>query len=136
MVFCGEELWRWLFWFSGTATTEIYTCGHTLSLRDARPISSIRILTSRTPAAPTALPFVPRDLYPHGPGGDPLRADGKIEASQRGLNAGLLYFQIARPAFGNIFYPLNLTALGDYFRPTDKIGQASCRESVCQYVYM
>src|SRR3546814_5178359 len=82
-------------------------------------LTSIRILTSLTPAAPTALPFVPRDLYPLGPGGDPLRADGKIEASQRGLNAGLLYFQIARPAFGNIFYLQNLTALGDYFRATD-----------------
>ena len=82
-------------------------------------LTSIRILTSFTPAAPTALPFVPRDLYPLGPGDDPLRAKGKIEASQRGLNAGLLYFQIERPAFGNIFYLQNLTALGDYCRATD-----------------
>lgn len=85
----------------------------------AAALTSIRILTSFTPAAPTALPFVPRDLYPLGPGDDPLRAEGKIEASQRGLNAGLLYFQIERPAFGNIFYFQNLTALGDYFRATD-----------------
>ena len=82
-------------------------------------LTSIRILTSFTPSAATALAFVPRDLYPLGPGDDPLRAEGKIEASQRRLNAGLLYFQIERPAFGNIFYLQNLTALGDYFRATD-----------------
>jgi hypothetical protein len=82
-------------------------------------LTSIRILTSFTPSAATALSFVPRDLYPLGPGDDPLRAEGKIEASQRRLNAGLLYFQIERPAFGNIFYLQNLTALGDYFRATD-----------------
>src|SRR3546814_4162460 len=28
-----------LFFFNGTAATEIYTCGHTLSLHDALPIS-------------------------------------------------------------------------------------------------
>src|SRR3546814_15255163 len=83
-------------------------------------LTSIRILTSLTPAAPTALPFVPRDLYPLGPGGDPLRADGKIEASPRGLNAGLPYFQIARQAFGNTFYLQNLTPPGDYFPPTSQ----------------
>src|SRR3546814_17133281 len=77
-------------------------------------LTSIRILTSLTPAAPTALPFVPRDLYPLGPGGAPLRADGKIEAAQRGLNPGLLYFPIARPPSGTPLYPQPLTAPGPH----------------------
>lgn len=82
-------------------------------------LASIRVRTSFTPKVATSLPFVPRDLYPLGPGNDPLRAEGKIEASQRGFNSGLLYFQIEQPAFGNIFYLQNLTALGDYFEATD-----------------
>jgi hypothetical protein len=93
---------------------------HIVVLRSrAAALTSIRLSTSFTPAVPTALPFVPRDLYPLGPGDNPLGATGKIEASQRGLNSGLLYFQIERPAFGNIFYFQNLTALGDYFCATD-----------------
>ena len=37
-------------------------------------LTSIRILTSFTPSAATALSFVPRDLYPLGPGDDPTGA--------------------------------------------------------------
>lgn len=77
-------------------------------------LASLRLLTSLTPSAPTALPYVPRDLCPLGAGDDPLGATGCVAASQRGLNAGLLYFRIEEPAFGNIFYLQNLTALGDY----------------------
>src|SRR3546814_6463008 len=40
------------FFFTGTATTEIYTYGHTLSLRDALPISAGRAGQRRQLAQP------------------------------------------------------------------------------------
>jgi hypothetical protein len=69
-----------------------------------------------TPAAPLLVPFMPRDLYPLDANDDPLGAIGSVEASQRGLNAGVLYFHIDKPAFGNVLYFQNLTALNDYYR--------------------
>lgn len=81
-------------------------------------LEQIRIVTRFTPAVPTVLPFVPRDLYPLGRGDDPLRAKGTVEASQRGINTGLLYFRIDEPAFGNVLYVQNLTASNAYFRAT------------------
>ncbi|WP_231478361.1 hypothetical protein [Sphingomonas sp. UNC305MFCol5.2] len=71
-----------------------------------------------TPAAPLLVPFMPRDLYPLDANDDPLGAVGSIEAAQRGLNSGLLYFRIDQPAFGNILYFQNLTAMNDYYRAT------------------
>ena len=64
------------------------------------------------------LPFAPRDLYPLGRNDDPLRAHGVVEAEQRGINTGLLYFRIDEPAFGNVLYVQNLSASNDYFRAT------------------
>lgn len=87
-----------------------------IAARDA--LEQLRIVTRFTPAAPTVLPFVPRDLYPLGRSDDPLRAHGTVEASQRGINTGLLYFRIDEPAFGNILYVQNLTASNAYFQAT------------------
>lgn len=78
----------------------------------------LRISSEFTPAAPTLFPQVPRDLLPLGRDDDPLGAHGHVEAVQRGLNSGLLYFQLDDPAFGNILYFQNLTALADYFEAT------------------
>lgn len=61
---------------------------------------------------------MPRDLYPLGDGDDPMTADGQVEAAQRGLNTGLSYFHLDRPAFGSVLYFQNLTALNDYFAAT------------------
>jgi hypothetical protein len=44
------------------------------------------------------VPFMPRDLYPLDANDDPLGAIGHVEAAQRGLNSGLLYFRIDEPA--------------------------------------
>ena len=77
-------------------------------------LERLRMTVRFTPAAPLVLPFVPRDLYPLGANDDPLRATGNVEASQRGTNAGLLYFHIDEPAFGSVLYFQNLTALNDY----------------------
>ena len=78
----------------------------------------LRVTTSLTPAQPVVLPALPRDLYVLGEGDDPLTAEGHVEAAQRGLNAGLCYFQHAPPEMGAGLYFQNLTALNDYFRLT------------------
>src|SRR3546814_17813152 len=54
-----------LFFFNDTATTEIYTYGHTLSLHDALPISACR-----APAAPRPRRDCPA---PAGAAGYPVR---------------------------------------------------------------
>jgi len=78
----------------------------------------VRITVDFTPAAPMLIPFVPRDLYPLDSNDDPIGAKGRVEAGQRGLNSGLVYFHMDDPAFGNVLYFQNLTALNDYYRAT------------------
>jgi hypothetical protein len=79
----------------------------------------LRAITSLKPAADLLIPFLPRDLYPLDNNDDPSGAAGRVEAAQRGVNGGMLYFQMSRPAFGNVFYFQNLTALNPYFEATD-----------------
>jgi hypothetical protein len=78
----------------------------------------MRVTVSLTPAAPMLVPFMPRDLYPIDANEDPLGAKGRVEAGQRGLNSGVLYFRIDEPGFGNVLYFQNLTAMNDYYRAT------------------
>ncbi|WP_298813816.1 hypothetical protein [uncultured Sphingomonas sp.] len=81
-------------------------------------LEHLRITTRFTPMQAMVLPFAPRDLYPLGKNDDPLDVQGNVEALQRGINTGLLYFSIDEPAFGNVLYVQNLTASNDYFRAT------------------
>ncbi|RHW17533.1 hypothetical protein D1610_08720 [Sphingomonas gilva] len=81
-------------------------------------LDHLRMTVRFTPAAPMLVPFMPRDLYPLDAKDDPTGAHGHVEAAQRGLNGGLLYFQFDEPAFGNILYFQNLTAMNDYYRAT------------------
>jgi hypothetical protein len=60
-------------------------------------------------------PFLPRDLYALDQDDDPTRAVGNVEAAQRGVNAGMVYFRFAEPDFGSALYFQNLTALNPYF---------------------
>jgi len=78
----------------------------------------LRVCASLRPASDLRLPFLPRDLYPLGEKDDPLGARGNVEAAQRGVNSGLAYFRIDRPAFGSVLYFQNLTALNRYFQLT------------------
>lgn len=78
----------------------------------------IRLTVTFTPAVPILMPFMPRDLYPLDGNDDPTRAEGSVEAAQRGLNSGLLYFRVNEPAFGNVLYFQNLTAMNGYYRAT------------------
>lgn len=71
-----------------------------------------------TPTATMRIPFIPRDLYALGRNDDPTTATGNVEAAQRGVNAGLLYFRFEEPEFGSALYFQNLTALNPYFQAT------------------
>lgn len=81
-------------------------------------LEHIRVTVRLTPASAMFIPFLPRDLYPLDAKDDPAGAIGHVEAAQRGLNAGLLYFRIDEPAFGNVLYFQNLTATNDYYLAT------------------
>ena len=81
-------------------------------------LQRVRITHTLTPIAPLSIPFAPRDVYPFDETLDPLGAVGEVEAAQRGLNSGLVYFRMAEPDFGSVLYFQNLTALNDYYRAT------------------
>ncbi len=92
---------------------------HLVVLRSADDaLESLRVTVLCTPSAALQIPFLPRDLYPIDVRDDPLGTKGTLEAAQRGLNSGLAYFRLEDPAFGNVLYFQNLTALNDYFRAT------------------
>jgi hypothetical protein len=78
----------------------------------------LRITSRLTPAEDLLIPHLPRDLYPLGPDDDPLTATGNVEAAQRGLNGGILYWRLDEPTPGSMLYVQNLTALNDYFNAT------------------
>lgn len=92
---------------------------HEIAIRTGGDIlEHVRVTVSFTPAFPTLIPFMPRDLYPLGSADDPLEARGVAEAAQRGLNRGIVYLHVDEPAFGNVLYFQNLTAMNDYYRAT------------------
>lgn len=78
----------------------------------------LRLTATLTPASRLLIPYQPRDLYPLGDHDDPMVAEGRVEAAQRGLNSGLVYFHLDGPAFGSVLYFQNLTAMNAYFLAT------------------
>lgn len=78
----------------------------------------LRVTTKLKPGDHLLVPFWPRDLYPLDANNDPTKAQGWVEASQRGVNSGLCYFCIDKPAFGTVLYFQNLTVLNPYFEFT------------------
>ncbi|MES2033098.1 MAG: hypothetical protein V4466_02885 [Pseudomonadota bacterium] len=76
----------------------------------------LRATTRFTPAIDLLVPHWPRDLYPLDPTGRPLRSEGRVEAAQRGVNVGLVFFTLREPDFGTVLYLQNLTALNDWHR--------------------
>jgi hypothetical protein len=81
-------------------------------------LEHLRMTVCFTPEAPMLVLFAPRDLYPLDANDNPLGAKGNVEAVQRGLNGGTLYFRVNEPSFGNVLYFQNLTAMNDYYRAT------------------
>jgi hypothetical protein len=94
---------------SGLSTVKVTVLGPDL----------LRVTVSLRPAADLLLPFWPRDLYPLDGSDDPTRAKGWVEAGQRGLNTGLCYFCLNKPAFGSVLYVQNFSALNPYFAATE-----------------
>lgn len=80
--------------------------------------ASIRCTVELTPDANLLVANWPRDLYPIDSNGNPAAAQGVVKAAQRGLNVGVAYLAITKPAFGSLLYYQNYTALNDYFRAT------------------
>lgn len=94
---------------------------------EAEALESLRVTVQFKPAVRTSIPFMPRDLLPLDAKDDPVGAKGIVEARQRGLNVGVIYFHVDDPPLGNILYLQNLTALNDYFlatgtNPRDAVG--------------
>lgn len=79
------------------------------------------VRVSLVPAVALRLPYLPRDLYALDADDDPLGAKGNVEAAQRGVNSGLVYFRVDEPAFGSVLYFQNLTTLNPYFRTTGTV---------------
>ncbi len=84
----------------------------------ADTLRALRFTATLVPAARLLIAFQPRDVYPLGCNDDPLEAYGKVEAAQRGLNSGLVFFHLDEPAFGSVLYFQNLTAMNDWFVAT------------------
>ncbi len=78
----------------------------------------LHMTTRFTPARDILVAFWPRDLYVLDADDDPTCAKGYVEAAQRGLNGGYCYLCLSEPAFGNVLYMQNLTALNDFFITT------------------
>ncbi|MEJ5976625.1 hypothetical protein WG901_08265 [Novosphingobium sp. PS1R-30] len=104
-----------------TTTFDAETTSGTFAVKlrvDGLDLHRLRITVALTPASTLLMPFYPRDLYPLGRDDDPQDTIGRIEAAQRGLNSGLLYFHLDEPAFGSVLYFQNLTSLNPYFAAT------------------
>lgn len=81
-------------------------------------LEQVRATLDFTPTRDLELSPIPRDLIPFTGDGDPLGTKIAVEAEQRKMNVGLLYFTLERPDFGKVLYVQNLTALNDYFNTT------------------
>jgi hypothetical protein len=85
---------------------------------DGLDLQRLRFRTELTPVSALLLPFLPRDLYPLDAHDDPAGAIGTVEAAQRALNTGLIYFHLDKPELGSVLYLQNLTGMNDFFRAT------------------
>lgn len=92
---------------------------HVVTIKtDGLDLHRLRATVTLQPSADLVVPFLPRDLYPLDAKDDPMGAAGSVEAGQRGVNSGLLYFHLDNPKFGSVLYFQNLTALNAYYRAT------------------
>lgn len=89
-----------------------------LNLLD-RSVPVFRVTTSLETAEDLLTSFVSRDLYVLDEQDDPTGAVGCVEAAQRGMNTGAVFFRVTQPAFGSALYLQDLTSLNEYFALTD-----------------
>ena len=62
----------------------------------------------------------PRDLFPIGPGGDPSRSKGRVEAAQRGMNSGVMFLALDEPE-RDLLYWQDYTSLARYFEDSGTV---------------
>src|SRR3546814_11654419 len=108
------------FCFKATATTEIYTYGHTLALHDARPISYRHRAADRAQAevlVRSGATCIAYETVTAPRGGLPLLKPMSEVAGRMSIQVGAHYLEKEQGGRGIL-----------------KIGSASCRERVCQYV--
>ena len=92
---------------------------HVVAIRaGANALENLRMTVRFTPAEAMTIPYAPRDLYPLDADDNPSGTTGTIQARQRGLNVGFVYFGIDDPRFGDVLYFQNLTAMNDYYCAT------------------
>ncbi|HTG37629.1 hypothetical protein [Sphingomonas sp.] len=84
----------------------------------AAGLNQLWYTTELTAEGPLRMEFVPRDIYPLDANDDPMRAQGHVEAAQRGLNCGIVYLRFDDPGAGSVLYFQNLTSLNPYFTAT------------------
>ncbi|MDR6789307.1 hypothetical protein J2Y58_002678 [Sphingomonas sp. BE138] len=95
---------------------------HVVALRTSEAdLHRMQLAVWLTPRAPLLIPFHPRDLYVLDAGDDPTGATGTVEAAQRGVNGGLIYFRCDDPGFDSTLYLQNLTRLNDYYLATHTV---------------
>lgn len=81
-------------------------------------LEKLRATLTFKPTRDLAFEWVPRDLVAFDGNGEVADTLGRLEARQRKINTGLLYFTLESPAFGKVLYLQNFTALNDYFNMT------------------
>lgn len=97
---------------SGLGETRLVLTG------DRFGLEQLRACLSFTAAREMAFEPPPRDLVAFGANGDPQGIEISVEAEQRKMNTGLVYFELKRPEFGKVLYLQNFTSLNDFFNAT------------------
>ncbi|WP_196277421.1 hypothetical protein [Novosphingobium jiangmenense] len=85
---------------------------------DAFGLEQFRAQYCFTPTAPLRIGKLPRDIVAFDIDGQPDPSGVTVEAQQRKLNTGLLYFTLCSRDFGKVLYLQNLSALNSYFNAT------------------
>ncbi len=78
-----------------------------------------RYTTTLKPAKPLLIPYWPRDIITLNEDGKTGQPRGEIYAHQAGARTGFVYFSLAQPKSGSVFYMQNLTSLADYCEETE-----------------
>src|SRR3546814_11396984 len=123
-------MWSWLvsclfFFFNDTATTEIYTYGHTLSLHDALPICR-----EVDDAAHQALGYC---FHPVGAALRGLLRRAGCRSGRSDIVAFAAWTSCASSRRHQGAGTTDARVACDACAGSGKIGRASCRERVCQY---
>ncbi|WP_333835550.1 hypothetical protein [Novosphingobium sp.] len=80
-----------------------------------------------TPHTAMRIPRLHRDVVVFDAQGRVDHASIRVEAQQRKLNTGLLYFDIGEPEFGKVLYIQNFSALNAFFNATGTTPQNAVR---------